>query len=135
MTTTSYMAAHDKTRRVRGRAAEQICAHRGGKAREWAYSHEDPEEFADSHGRRFSAHPDQYVALCKHCHQVFDKALITRCPKGHPYEGANLLIDAGKRKCRTCVYARNRQRKPTAAQKARRIELQRIRRAKARSAA
>jgi hypothetical protein len=34
----------------------------------------------------------------------------THCPQGHPYSGDNLLMDQGKRKCRTCVYARNRAR-------------------------
>lgn len=56
-------------------------------------------------------------------------------PNGHPYEGSNLIIDNGKRKCRTCVYARNTRRRlsnpMTPAQKARKVELQRIRRAKA----
>ena len=32
----------------------------------------------------------------------------THCPKGHPYSGANLYYDQGKRKCRECVRARNR---------------------------
>lgn len=33
----------------------------------------------------------------------------THCPKGHPYEGANLFINnRGRRECRTCKRARNR---------------------------
>lgn len=33
----------------------------------------------------------------------------THCPQGHPYANANVFIDAGKRKCRTCVRTRNRE--------------------------
>jgi hypothetical protein len=33
----------------------------------------------------------------------------THCPKGHPYEGSNLVIkENGARGCRECIYARNR---------------------------
>jgi len=32
----------------------------------------------------------------------------THCPQGHPYAGTNLFLDQGKRKCRTCVRAKNR---------------------------
>lgn len=33
----------------------------------------------------------------------------THCPQGHPYSGANLVIDAGARKCRRCLNERNRE--------------------------
>ena len=36
---------------------------------------------------------------------------VTHCPAGHPYAGDNLLLDNGKRKCRTCVNRRVRERK------------------------
>lgn len=32
----------------------------------------------------------------------------THCPQGHPYEGANLIIDGTSRKCRTCVNERQK---------------------------
>jgi hypothetical protein len=33
----------------------------------------------------------------------------THCPKGHPYEGDNLVIETnGHRRCRTCEHARHR---------------------------
>lgn len=32
----------------------------------------------------------------------------THCPRGHPYSGANLFYDQGKRRCRECVRAKNR---------------------------
>ena len=35
---------------------------------------------------------------------------ITHCPKGHPYDGTNLFHDTkGRRNCRECVRARNRE--------------------------
>ena len=30
----------------------------------------------------------------------------TKCPRGHAYEGRNVMMVAGKRYCRTCEYAR-----------------------------
>ncbi len=35
----------------------------------------------------------------------------THCPKGHPYNGDNLLTYHGWRECKTCVYTRNREAK------------------------
>lgn len=39
---------------------------------------------------------------------IHRNSVKTHCPKGHPYEGANLFYDAGKRKCRECVNAKGR---------------------------
>ena len=37
----------------------------------------------------------------------------TECPKGHPYEGDNLIMGKdGKRRCRECDKARKRQSQP-----------------------
>ena len=33
---------------------------------------------------------------------------VTHCPQGHAYEGYNLIIDNGKKKCRECGRARSR---------------------------
>lgn len=33
---------------------------------------------------------------------------VTHCPKGHAYEGYNLIINNGKKKCRECGRARSR---------------------------
>jgi len=33
---------------------------------------------------------------------------VTHCPQGHPYEGYNLIIDGGKKKCRECGRERMR---------------------------
>jgi hypothetical protein len=32
----------------------------------------------------------------------------THCPQGHPYVGWNLLVDHGRRRCRTCTNERER---------------------------
>jgi len=33
---------------------------------------------------------------------------VTHCPQGHAYEGYNLILDSGKKKCRECGKARAR---------------------------
>lgn len=37
-----------------------------------------------------------------------EDASVTHCPKGHAYEGHNLIRDGNSRKCRICVYARHK---------------------------
>jgi hypothetical protein len=49
-------------------------------------------------------------------------AAVTHCPQGHPYEGDNLYLDGGRRRCRTCRTAagrRHRARMKSGAVKAR----------------
>lgn len=46
-----------------------------------------------------------------------DQVKRTHCPKGHHYEGNNLIIDNGGRKCRTCVQERDRLRRPRRTEK------------------
>lgn len=122
----SYMSAHNRTREVRGKASLYLCPC-GTTAQEWAYQG-SANERVDGHGRRYSNNPADYSPMCFRCHRLLDKAAITHCPQGHEYAGENVLLDAGKRKCRTCVYARNRKRRLTPEQRARKSELQRARR-------
>jgi hypothetical protein len=103
----SYMGTHDKVRRERGSARNFLCEC-GSHAQEWAYNNRSANEEVDDLGRRYSRDLNDYDPMCFRCHRIKDKAAITHCPQGHAYEGENLLIDAGKRKCRECVYARNR---------------------------
>lgn len=133
-----YTGAHQRVYRTRGKASDHTCSC-GRQAFAWAYKHDtpDPDELMTPQGRRYSADPSYYVAMCGSCHNRFDKECITHCPAGHAYAGRNLLLDGGKRKCRECVYARNRERSrrglnPVA--HARKIELQRLRRAAQRAA-
>jgi hypothetical protein len=124
-------------RRVRGRAADQLCARcaedgTGKPARDWATVHgesgEDP--WAD------------YVPLCRACHIAYDgsghrvphtassRAKMsegqkrrfardggankfnsgkTYCPEGHDYDEENTYRDKnGYRSCKTCSRARTR---------------------------
>lgn len=131
---TSYSGAHANTRLVRGDACLNDCSC-GAQAAEWAYRHGSPAELRDSRGLAFSADPSDYDPMCRRCHRLYDKAHITHCPNGHEYTAENTLLDAGKRKCRTCVYKRNTERRRanplTPQQKARKLELQRQRRAEA----
>jgi hypothetical protein len=129
-----YIAAHAYVRRVRGNATTHSCVDCQGTAEQWSYNWSDPcpEQLTDERGMEYSLDPGRYQPRCASCHMRFDKSRITKCPRGHPYAGDNLLIDAGKRKCRTCVYARNQARQrdnpPTPEQRARKAELQRQRR-------
>lgn len=92
------MAVHNRLRRIRGNASNFTCPC-GEQAKEWAYRNQSAHQITDREGRRYS-----------------------------PYAGENLLMDDGKRKCRTCVYARNRKRPLTPEQKERKNALQRLRR-------
>ena len=129
----SYIGVHNKLAAERGSARSQACVRCGKPAREWAYVNDSPDEIVDRQGRKFSPNLDDYQPMCFGCHRRFDKAVITHCPKGHEYAGENLILDQSKRKCRTCVYARNARRRKergtTREQQDRINELQCIRRA------
>lgn len=124
----TYSGIHAKLRREHGPASTWTCEC-GDLAAQWAYLHGDPHEQVNAFGIKFSSDPTYYRAMCRRCHAIFDRSVITQCPQGHDYTEENTLVDAGKRKCKTCHYARNRKRKPTPEQQARRTELQRARRA------
>jgi hypothetical protein len=133
-----YVGAHQRVYRAHGSAAEHSCAC-GAQAKYWAYNHEspDPNELVSPEGQRYSGEPSYYLPMCAPCHARFDRKHITHCPSGHPYSGGNLLIENGKRKCRACVYARNRERNRkglTPEARARKSQLQRERRAARRAA-
>lgn len=107
---TTYSGAHANVTLLRGRAAEHECPC-GAPAKEWALRHDASGIQSNSAGQEFSTEPNDYAPMCFRCHRLYDKATITHCPQGHPYSGDNLIHDAGKRKCKTCVYARNRARR------------------------
>lgn len=107
---TTYSGAHRNVTLRRGRAAEHTCGRCGQRAREWALLHDADGVLTNASGMTFSVDPFAYVAMCLRCHRLYDKEQITHCPQGHPYSGDNLIYDSGKRKCKTCVYARNRRR-------------------------
>jgi hypothetical protein len=70
------MGAHNRVRRLRGKASSHACAHCGGTARDWAYDHQDPNEASEvvnGYQVDYSADPTHYMPLCKSCHVKLDK--------------------------------------------------------------
>lgn len=140
-----YSGIHTKLARIRGTARSFPCRC-GSNADEWAYDYTTGSSFervsgkAGSIGMKFSIDIMDYIPLCKSCHEIFDKRdTRDECPAGHEYTEDNIIIDNSRRKCKTCVYARNNERRKnnpmTPAQKERKLELQRLRRANARASA
>lgn len=70
----TYSGAHMRVRAVRGPAAAQTCPC-GVAAAHWAYDNADPDERIHRDGRRYSADPDHYRAMCVSCHKLFDLAV------------------------------------------------------------
>lgn len=74
----SYISAHHRVRKARGRAAEYICEC-GHKAVHWAYNNrciEEVEGWANTEQRvmRWCEHVDHYIPMCAKCHKHFDDA-------------------------------------------------------------
>lgn len=113
-----YVSAHRRVRDVRSKATAYACDTCGGPADEWAYNHDapDPNAITDQQGRVYSNDPSFYKPMCRPCHRSYDvKHAKPDCPKGHPYEGENLLISVeGTRRCRECrnEYQRNLRKTP-----------------------
>jgi hypothetical protein len=80
----SYATAHDRVRAERGPATAYRCVDCSGPAREWSYTHADPNERTevqrDLRPRatrdvvlvRYSVDVDFYVPRCVSCHVKFD---------------------------------------------------------------
>lgn len=69
-----YNTAHERLRRVRGKANDHPCASCGGGATDWAYTHDDPKQLVDQAlGLRYSPDPQFYVPMCRSCHSKFDR--------------------------------------------------------------
>ena len=70
------MGAHNRTRRLRGKACDYRCLNCVGRARDWAYDHQDPAEtyeFVKGYNLPYSQDPWHYVPLCRSCHVLMDK--------------------------------------------------------------
>lgn len=105
-----YMRVHMRLRRTFGPAKTRTCPC-GAQAREWAYISSPNEQIDPANGLRYSDDLSDYKALCKPCHERFDKPVITHCPHGHAYVDSNILIEKGThRVCKTCKYAAYRAR-------------------------
>lgn len=74
-----YPGVHHRIRRTRGNARNFACVMCGGRARDWAYDHCDPNELqVPADAERFAGMPysldlEHYQPMCKACHNQFDK--------------------------------------------------------------
>jgi hypothetical protein len=71
-----YATAHDRIRRVKGRASEHRCVDCGGSAKEWSYIGGAPDERVGQYQGvlfKFSLDQDFYAPRCVPCHRSFDK--------------------------------------------------------------
>ncbi|MGS0560103.1 helix-turn-helix domain-containing protein [Microbacterium aurugineum] len=83
----SYGAAHDRVRRVHGRADMHVCVDCGHRAQHWSYNgdseFEQSGEIHYSHGAktflRWSTDTDAYSPRCRFCHAAKDYG-FTRAP-------------------------------------------------------
>jgi hypothetical protein len=112
----TYSGIHLRLYRERGEAKQFNCDC-GAQAEEWSYDYDKQSvnERVGSHGiaddLKYSLDINDYTPRCKTCHSIFDQRDIRpECPKGHEYTEHNIIYDNGRRKCKTCVYARNRER-------------------------
>lgn len=69
--TVSYEAAHYRILAAKGPPSDQICGC-GDVAKEWAYTHDDPEEKMSPKGRPYSLDLNRYVSMCLPCHRGLD---------------------------------------------------------------
>lgn len=112
-----YVAAHNRVRRLRGRAHEHQCCDCGSPATEWSYMHNDPSELISDQGTSagclYSLNPDCYAPRCRRCHRRFDlvhgnasnRKLRSHCKHGHLLVAENVYSD---RACKSCRKARAR---------------------------
>ena len=67
----NYITAHNRVRKIYGKAEDHPCACCGEPARHWAYDHKDAHEVARD-GRIYSMDPTHYWPLCIACHRFSD---------------------------------------------------------------
>ena len=71
-----YGAAHERVRRDRGHAQAHPCIDCGGRALQWSYTHDDPNELVVPGGVlagiAYSADVNRYAPRCVPCHKRFD---------------------------------------------------------------
>lgn len=66
-TAIGYRGAHNRVTRLKGKASAHPCVECSGEARTWAYDGADAKKI-DAQGRRYSADPAHYLAMCAACH-------------------------------------------------------------------
>lgn len=77
----SYMTAHDRVRKVKGKASAQKCVDCGGPAAHWSYNHRDPQQIVTESGTAYSFNPDYYEARCVTDHRIFDAKRTEVCAR------------------------------------------------------
>ena len=74
----TYLGAHDRVRRDRGRAKDHSCVDCGAPAAHWSYNHSDPNELSGPQGSKgttpypYSLDSAFYDPRCSSCHTKFD---------------------------------------------------------------
>lgn len=68
----TYVSAHFRVRRTKGPASGYTCVQCGGKASEWAYDHQDPNEQIEKGKGPYSTKIDHYRPMCGRCHTRMD---------------------------------------------------------------
>lgn len=77
-----YDAAHSRVVAIYGSAKNHACNLCDGPAAEWAYDHDDPDEYSgpmldarrgSSRVMRWSGKPQHYMPLCHPCHVKYDR--------------------------------------------------------------
>jgi hypothetical protein len=72
----TYLRAHRRLDRIKGRASIHACIDCGGPAAEWSYDHKDPDQKIGTglSPYAYSVKPEHYQPRCIRCHRAFDKA-------------------------------------------------------------
>jgi hypothetical protein len=71
----SYVGAHRRVYRAKGKAPDYTCELCGEQAEDWSYNYKDVNEFEtiwDGRLIRYSTDVSYYVPLCKRCHKNKD---------------------------------------------------------------
>lgn len=78
--TVSYASMHQRLVRDHGPASAYPCLDCGGEAKDWSYTHDDPDELVSdrgsSAGYAYSLDDKRYVPRCRSCHTKFDAGAI-----------------------------------------------------------
>lgn len=76
----SYHNIHQRVRAACGAAEDHACVTCGGRARQWAYDHSDPDERSSKNGP-YSSSVQHYQPMCVPCHKRFDLDHLAKCPE------------------------------------------------------
>lgn len=79
----TYGAVHQRVRKRNGKAANHSCVSCGGRARQWAYDHSDPDGLFEEAKGPYSTDLDRYQPMCVRCHKRLDMQHL-RVARGYP---------------------------------------------------